>query len=50
MPKKEKKKIKRKYDKPISLWPLKPEQALELFMKIDPKKLIEPENNKEVQQ
>jgi len=33
-----KKQPKRKYDKPVSLHPLKPEQALSAFMKIDPKK------------
>jgi hypothetical protein len=33
-----KKSKKRKYDKPISLYPLKPEEALSLFMQVDPKK------------
>lgn len=30
----------RKYAKPISLYPLKPEEALSAFMKIDPKKIL----------
>jgi hypothetical protein len=34
-----KKERKRKYDKPVSLFPLKPEDALAAFMKIDPKKI-----------
>jgi hypothetical protein len=34
-----KKKEKRKYEKPVSLYPLKPEKALEAFMKVDPKKV-----------
>jgi hypothetical protein len=29
----------RKYQKPVSLYPLKPEEALAIFMKIDPKKI-----------
>jgi hypothetical protein len=33
------KKQKRKYEKPISLYPLKPEEALSAFMKVDPKKI-----------
>jgi hypothetical protein len=28
----------KKYDKPLSLYPLKPEEALAAFMKVDPKK------------
>lgn len=32
---------KKSYDKPISLWPLKVDEALGLFMKVDPKKLKE---------
>jgi len=35
-----KKKRQRKYAKPVSLYPLKPEDALSAFMKIDPKKII----------
>ena len=31
--------LKRKYTKPISLHPLKPEEALWAFMKVDPKKV-----------
>jgi hypothetical protein len=31
---------KRKYNKPISLYPLKPEEALAAFMKVDPKKIL----------
>lgn len=30
---------KKKYAKPLSLWPLKPEDALKAFMQIDPKKV-----------
>lgn len=30
---------KKKYDKPVSLYPLKPEKALDAFMKVDPKKI-----------
>ena len=33
-----KKELKKKYDKPVSLYPLKPEEALSAFMKIDPVK------------
>lgn len=29
----------RKYEKPLSMHPLKPEEALAAFMKIDPKKV-----------
>ena len=29
----------RKYEKPLSMFPLKPEEALKLFMQVDPKKL-----------
>lgn len=29
----------KKYSKRISLYPLKPEKALELFMKVDPKRI-----------
>jgi len=32
-------KSKKKYDKPISLYLLKPEAALSAFMKVDPKKI-----------
>jgi hypothetical protein len=28
----------KKYEKPISLWPLKPEEALEIFLQVPPKK------------
>jgi hypothetical protein len=41
-----KRKTKRKYDKPISLWPLKPEEALAAFMKVDPKKVMDKERRK----
>jgi hypothetical protein len=34
-----KKKEQRKYAKPVSLHPLKPEEALAAFMKINPKKI-----------
>lgn len=30
---------KKTYDKPISLYPLKPEEALAAFMKVNPKKI-----------
>ena len=32
-------KSKKKYNKPISLYPLKPEAALSAFMKVDPKRI-----------
>ena len=32
-------KRKKKYAKPLSLWPLKPEDALKAFMQVDPKKV-----------
>ncbi len=41
MPKKEKKKRKSKYDKPFSLYPLNPDQALEIFMSIPLEKVKE---------
>jgi hypothetical protein len=34
------KKTERKYAKPISLYPLKPEDVLSAFMKVDPKKIM----------
>ena len=37
------KKMERKYAKSISLYPLKPEEALSAFMKVDPKKVIKGE-------
>ena len=33
-------KTKRKYDKPISFYPLKPEKVISAFMKIDPQKVL----------
>ena len=36
-------KEERKYLKPISLYPLNPEEALSAFMKVDPKKIIKRE-------
>ena len=33
------KKSKHKYAKPLSLYPLKPEEALAMFMKVDPKRI-----------
>jgi len=39
MKKSKPKKSKSKYLKPISLWPLKPEDALRAFMQVDPKKV-----------
>ena len=38
-----KKKHKSKYNKPVSLYPLKPEEALKAFMKVDPKKILKKE-------
>jgi len=35
----------RRYDKPVSLYPLKPEEALSAFMKVDPKKIIKREKS-----
>jgi len=32
-------KIKERYDKPVSLYPLKLEQALAAFMKVKPKRI-----------
>lgn len=32
-----KKHNKNSYDKPISLWPLKPEEAIKIFLQADPK-------------
>jgi hypothetical protein len=29
----------RKYEKPLSLWPLKPEKALKIFLQVEPKQL-----------
>jgi hypothetical protein len=39
--KRKKKKTKKVYDKAISLYPLKPEEALAAFMKVNPKKIEE---------
>jgi len=46
--KKKLRKGKRKYDKPISLYPLKPEEALSAFMRVDPEKILKKkgQNNK----
>lgn len=41
-----KKQATKKYVKPVSLYPLKPEDALSAFMKVDPKKII-PEKQKD---
>lgn len=46
MSKKKKKKDERKYEKPVSLYPLKPEEALGAFMKVDPKKIKKKEKDK----
>lgn len=27
----------RKYEKPLSLWPLKPDEALKIFLQVEPK-------------
>jgi hypothetical protein len=32
--------IERKYAKPVSLYPLKPEEAISAIMKINPKKIL----------
>ena len=34
-----KEKTKEQYDKPVSLYPLKPEEALAAFMKVKPAKI-----------
>lgn len=34
------KSTERKYAKPISFYPLKPEEVLSAFMKVDPKKIM----------
>jgi hypothetical protein len=39
--KKKKEKTKEQYDKPVSLYPLKPEEALAAFMKVKPGKVME---------
>ena len=39
--KKRRKKQKNQYDKPVSLYPLKPEEALAAFMKVKPEKVTE---------
>ena len=38
---KKEKKPKSKYQKPLSLYPLKPEKALKAFMEVDPEKVEE---------
>ena len=40
------KKPKKKYAKPLSLFPLKPEEALEAFMDVDPKNIKKREKKK----
>jgi hypothetical protein len=35
-----KEKTKEQYDKPVSLYPLKPEEALAAFMKVNPEKIM----------
>ena len=37
---KKKEKPKEQYDKPVSLYPLKPEEALAAFMKVKPEKAM----------
>jgi hypothetical protein len=37
---KKKKRTKELYDKPISFYPLKPEEALAAFVKVKPKKVV----------
>ena len=37
---KKKKTTKEQYDKPVSLYPLKPEKALAAFIKVKPEKII----------
>jgi hypothetical protein len=36
---KKKEKTKERYDKPVSLYPLKPEEAMAAFMKVKPEKI-----------
>ncbi len=36
-------KPKKQYEKPISLYPLKPEEALKAFMQVNPKKVKDEE-------
>ena len=36
---------KEQYDKPVSLYPLKPEEALAAFMKVNPEKLKRKKKN-----
>ncbi len=40
------KKPKKKYAKPLSLYPLKPEEALKAFMEVDPEKIKKKERKK----
>ena len=40
-----KKEKKEQYDKPVSLYPLKPEEALAAFMKVNPKKIRKKRTN-----
>jgi hypothetical protein len=42
---KKKEKTKEQYDKPVSLYPLKPEEALAAFMKVKPEKVIPKKRN-----
>ena len=35
-----KKEFQRKYAKPVSLYPLKPEEAIAAIMKVNPKKIL----------
>ena len=37
---KKKDKPKKKYEKPVSLYPLTPEEALKAFIKVDPNKMV----------
>jgi len=41
-----KKKTKEQYDKPVSLYTLKPEDALAAFMKVKPEKVIPKKRNR----
>jgi len=47
--KKKKKRIKKKLQ-PLSMYPLKPEEALKAFMKIDKKKLLKEEKKEKFQE
>ena len=41
-----KEKTKKQYDKPVSLYPLKPDEALAAFMKVKPEIIIQKKRNR----